>query len=37
MIAVVVIVAILFVYSMVDAYLLSVNERPFANPLARLV
>jgi hypothetical protein len=32
LIAVLVVIVALFVYSMIDAYVLSISERPFANP-----
>ena len=34
LIAIFVLVVALFVYSMLDAYVLSFSERPFANPFA---
>ena len=36
LVAIFVIVVALFVYSMIDAYVLSISERPSANPLTRV-
>ena len=35
LLAIFVLIVALFVYSMIDAYVLSISERPLANPFAR--